>query len=273
MYAHNPPSLPPSLTHFPLTRDGGNKSPCIASIIRMYSLRHITPHNLPSVIWQHDLWCGVEMTLGTTCACLPTLTPFVARHFPRALEGAGVSAWRTRRRAQERRSYARVDAKEFGGGRPTQDESGSEGTSTTVTSTVARKLGLKGEGERRTSRHYWWWGAHSLLNSEGGGQSLATTVDAGRRAGAGGDAVMLRDLPPVVDVEIGSGRGSLRMDYLSPEPRQQSRGAAPAAGGMPSKATPEQQPMTTKAFTQSERTMVASSSTVESGREERSWLE
>lgn len=247
--------------------------PCIASIIRMYSLRHITPHNLPSVIWQHDLWCGVEMTLGTTCACLPTLTPLAARHFPRALEGAGVSAWRTRRRVQERRSYARVDAKEFAGGGPTRGESASGGTSTTATSTVARKLGLKGEGKRRVSRHYWWWGAHSLLNSEGGGQSLATTMDAGRRAGAGGDAVMLRDLPPVVDVEIGSGRGSLRMDYLSPELRRQSRGAVPAAGGMPSKAAREQQPMTTKAFARSESTMVASSSTVESGREERSWLE
>lgn len=167
-----------------------------------------------------------------------------------------------------------MDAKEFGGEGPTQGESASGGTSTTAAaSTVARKLGLKGEGERRASRHYWWWGAHSLLNSEGGGQSLATTMDVGRRAGAGGDAVVLRDLPPVVDVEIGSGRGSLRMDYLSPELRRQSRGAAPVAGGMPSKAAPEQQPMTTKAFAQSESTMVASSSTVESGREERSWLE
>ncbi|KAH7043302.1 hypothetical protein B0J12DRAFT_546201, partial [Macrophomina phaseolina] len=56
--------------------------PCIASIIRIIALRNVTLENLGELIWEHDLWCGIEMTLATTCACLPTLTPFIARHFP-----------------------------------------------------------------------------------------------------------------------------------------------------------------------------------------------
>ncbi|GME35696.1 hypothetical protein GTA08_BOTSDO09470 [Neofusicoccum parvum] len=161
--------------------------PCIASITRILSLRHVTARNLGRTIWRHDLWCGVEMTLGITCACLPTLTPFASRHFPALLDGIAY--------ARDGNDEAPTNGKEGGPG-----GSGGGGDER-LPSEAAVVLGVRQQqqpGLQPPSK--WWWGRSTLMDSV---ESLPAQV-AGEQLGR---TVVLRDLP-----KVGAGDG----DELAP---------------------------------------------------------
>ncbi|EKG13558.1 hypothetical protein MPH_09322 [Macrophomina phaseolina MS6] len=227
-----------------------NYRPCIASIIRIIALRNVTLENLGELIWEHDLWCGIEMTLATTCACLPTLTPFIARHFPGLLEGAGLSL--TVRRRYRHAGIARLvdenpdaNVRTIGGGIGySRGVSADASKPATSRSSKSKKTGIfraadadvgdvvelreQSPARPQSARHHWWWGANSLFDSSSRDSTslLSPVRDWGAGAGGGGggagrglgrgSAIILRDLPAAADAEISDGGKNLRLGS-SPE--------------------------------------------------------
>ncbi|KAK7509716.1 hypothetical protein IWZ03DRAFT_319777, partial [Phyllosticta citriasiana] len=60
--------------------------PVIASLLRIRPLVRIPGGNddplFSQHVWELQLYCGIEISVGITCACLPTLTPLAVRLFP-----------------------------------------------------------------------------------------------------------------------------------------------------------------------------------------------
>jgi hypothetical protein len=76
-------------------------SGCITSIIRLHSL--YTVAHSTDYTWNNvgaATWSSVELNVGITCACLPTLKPLVNRFFPKLLHSRRPNTGATRPSAQ-----------------------------------------------------------------------------------------------------------------------------------------------------------------------------
>ncbi|KAK8154579.1 hypothetical protein IWX90DRAFT_58584 [Phyllosticta citrichinensis] len=69
--------------------------PVIASLLRIRPLARIPGGNddplFSQHVWELQLYCGIEISVGITCACLPTLTPLAIRLFPRIMGSQGAN--------------------------------------------------------------------------------------------------------------------------------------------------------------------------------------
>ncbi|KAK7539218.1 hypothetical protein IWX49DRAFT_232252 [Phyllosticta citricarpa] len=67
--------------------------PVIASLLRIQPLVRIPGGNddplFSQHVWELQLYCGIEISVGITCACLPTLTPLAVRLFPKLMGSQG----------------------------------------------------------------------------------------------------------------------------------------------------------------------------------------
>lgn len=67
--------------------------PVIASLLRIRPLARIPGGNddplFSQHVWELQLYCGIEISVGITCACLPTLSPLATRMCPKMMASLG----------------------------------------------------------------------------------------------------------------------------------------------------------------------------------------